>query len=162
MQIVHINSIRPKPSQTLLDLIHDVVATDPDWLGPIRPWDRTLSWQSRPRREPKEPLCPQSSRTRRHCTHSPCRRKIIPASRARWMIRIESDSFVGPPNIIVPKQISETLTPARPSDLYSIIYLSQIDFLDAPIHQSVIVRRRRRDSKPDSAVGRISKFPTAP
>jgi hypothetical protein len=43
--------------------------------------------------------------------------KLIPASRARWMMRIESSWSVLPqaPNIIVPRQSSETWTPVRPS-----------------------------------------------
>src|SRR3954453_13666981 len=47
--------------------------------------------------------------------------KLIPASRARWMMRMESSWSVLPqaPNIIVPRQSSETWTPVRPSGRYS-------------------------------------------
>src|SRR4029078_7424971 len=47
--------------------------------------------------------------------------KLIPASRARWMMRIESSWSVLPqaPNIIVPRQSFETWTPVRPSGRYS-------------------------------------------
>ena len=43
--------------------------------------------------------------------------KLMPASIARWMMRIES-SWTGlpqAPNIIVPRQSFETWTPVRPS-----------------------------------------------
>src|SRR3954454_14131809 len=47
--------------------------------------------------------------------------KLIPASSARWMMRIESSWSVLPhaPNIIVPRQSFETWTPVRPSGRYS-------------------------------------------
>jgi hypothetical protein len=51
--------------------------------------------------------------------------KLIPASRARAMIRAEWASSVGPPNIIVPRQSGETLRPLRPSLRYSIDRFSQ-------------------------------------
>jgi hypothetical protein len=43
--------------------------------------------------------------------------KLIPASSARWMMRVESSWSVLPqaPNIIVPRQSFETWTPVRPS-----------------------------------------------
>jgi hypothetical protein len=41
--------------------------------------------------------------------------KLTPASRALATIRIEVGSSVGPPNIIVPRQIGETFRPLRPS-----------------------------------------------
>src|SRR3954462_12632113 len=46
----------------------------------------------------------------------------MPASSARWMMRIESSWSVLPqaPNIIVPRQSFETWTPVRPSGRYSI------------------------------------------
>jgi hypothetical protein len=46
---------------------------------------------------------------------------LIPASSARWMMRIESSWSVLPhaPNIIVPRQSFETWTPVRPSGRYS-------------------------------------------
>src|SRR4051812_19997746 len=47
----------------------------------------------------------------------------MPASSARWMMRIESSWSVLPqaPNIIVPRQSFETWTPVRPSGRYSIV-----------------------------------------
>src|SRR4051812_19769598 len=49
--------------------------------------------------------------------------KLIPASSARWMMRIESSWSGLPqaPNIIVPRQSGETWTPVRPSGRYSIV-----------------------------------------
>src|SRR5207302_398458 len=48
--------------------------------------------------------------------------KLIPASSARWTIRTHSSSSVLPhsPNIIAPRHCALTLTPVRPSVLYSI------------------------------------------
>src|SRR5947199_10681688 len=45
--------------------------------------------------------------------------KFTPAARALAMIRIDADSSVGPPNIIVPRQSGETFNPLRPSLRYS-------------------------------------------
>src|SRR3954454_22455252 len=47
--------------------------------------------------------------------------KLMPASSARWMMRIESVWSVLPqaPNIIVPRQSFETWTPVRPRGRYS-------------------------------------------
>ena len=44
--------------------------------------------------------------------------KLIPASRALATTRPAVASSVGPPNIIVPRQIGETLRPERPSVRY--------------------------------------------
>ncbi len=41
--------------------------------------------------------------------------KLMPASRALAMIRADVASSVGPPNIMVPRQIGETFRPLRPS-----------------------------------------------
>jgi hypothetical protein len=41
--------------------------------------------------------------------------KLTPASRAFATIRAEVASSVGPPNIMVPRQIGETFRPLRPS-----------------------------------------------
>src|SRR3954451_23516392 len=51
--------------------------------------------------------------------------KLMPASRARWMMRIESSWSVLPqaPNIIVPRQSFETDTPVRPSGRKSMVFL---------------------------------------
>src|SRR3954452_8180799 len=48
--------------------------------------------------------------------------KLTPASRAAWMMRIDSPWSGSPqaPNIIVPRQSFETWTPVRPSGRYSI------------------------------------------
>jgi hypothetical protein len=47
--------------------------------------------------------------------------KLMPASSARWMMRMESSWSVLPqvPSIIVPRQSFETRTPVRPSGRYS-------------------------------------------
>src|SRR3954467_14988032 len=47
--------------------------------------------------------------------------KVTPASRARWMMRIESSWSGLPqaPNIIVPRQSGDTWTPVRPSGRWS-------------------------------------------
>jgi hypothetical protein len=44
--------------------------------------------------------------------------KLMPASRAFATIRDEVASSVGPPNIMVPKQIGEIFRPLRPSWRY--------------------------------------------
>src|ERR1700693_5331476 len=46
--------------------------------------------------------------------------KLMPASRALATIRIDVASSVGPPNIMVPRQIGEIFRPLRPSWRYSI------------------------------------------
>src|SRR5882757_773057 len=46
--------------------------------------------------------------------------KLIPASRAFATIRAEAASSVGPPNIMVPRQIGETFRPLRPRWRYCI------------------------------------------
>src|ERR1700743_2369990 len=46
--------------------------------------------------------------------------KLMPASRAFAMMRPEVASSVGPPNIMVPRQIGETFRPLRPSWRYCI------------------------------------------
>ena len=50
--------------------------------------------------------------------------KLMPASRALAMIRAEVASSVGPPNIMVPRQIGETFRPLRPSLRYCIFLAS--------------------------------------
>src|SRR5205085_863181 len=49
--------------------------------------------------------------------------KLMPASRAFAMIREEVASSVGPPNIMVPRQIGEIFRPLRPSWRYFICSL---------------------------------------
>src|SRR5512143_2677097 len=44
--------------------------------------------------------------------------KLTPASRAFAMIRLDAASSVGPPNIMLPRQICDTLRPLRPSWRY--------------------------------------------
>jgi hypothetical protein len=46
--------------------------------------------------------------------------KLIPASRALATIRVEVASSVGPPNIMVPRQIGEIFRPLRPRLRYCI------------------------------------------
>src|ERR1019366_3664938 len=45
--------------------------------------------------------------------------KLTPASRALATIRVDVASSVGPPNIMVPRQIGEIFRPQRPSWRYS-------------------------------------------
>src|SRR5882757_9739304 len=44
--------------------------------------------------------------------------KLMPASRALATIRVDVASSVGPPNIMVPRQIGEIFRPLRPSGRY--------------------------------------------
>ena len=44
--------------------------------------------------------------------------KLMPASRALAMIRADVASSVGPPNIMVPRQIGEIFRPLRPRERY--------------------------------------------
>src|SRR5665811_757410 len=46
--------------------------------------------------------------------------KLMPAPRAFAMIRVEVASSVGPPNIMVPRQIGEIFRPLRPRGRYCI------------------------------------------
>src|SRR5262249_17560276 len=46
--------------------------------------------------------------------------KLMPASRAFATMRVEVASSVGPPNIMVPRQIGDPFRPLRPSLLYCI------------------------------------------
>src|SRR6201996_7130045 len=46
--------------------------------------------------------------------------KLMPASRALAMIRPDVASSVGPPNIMVPRQIGEIFRPLRPRERYCI------------------------------------------
>src|SRR5215213_7444800 len=64
----------------------------------------------------------------------------MPASSARWMMRIESSWSVLPhaPNIIVPRQSGLTLTPVRPRGRYSTRSSLTKGPLDAP--QPLLVR----------------------
>src|SRR5581483_1803935 len=51
--------------------------------------------------------------------------KLMPASRAFATMRAEVASSVGPPNIMVPRQIGETFRPLRPSLRYCISFAPQ-------------------------------------
>jgi hypothetical protein len=46
--------------------------------------------------------------------------KLPPTSRKRLMISLEPSSFSSRPNIMAPRQSSETMSPVLPSHLYSI------------------------------------------
>src|SRR5207253_2169097 len=54
--------------------------------------------------------------------------KLMPASRAFATIREEVASSVGPPNIMVPRQIGEIFRPLRPSWRYCIFFPSHFPF----------------------------------
>src|SRR6478609_2063270 len=57
--------------------------------------------------------------------------KLMPASRARWMMRVASarSSLPQGPNIMAPRQRGLTCTPVRPSGRYSIV-ASPLGFRD--------------------------------
>jgi hypothetical protein len=55
--------------------------------------------------------------------------KLTPASRAELMIALDAFSEVRPPNIMVPKQIGETLRPLVPNRLYSIMIFPPVGIL---------------------------------
>src|SRR3954453_9759146 len=89
----------------------------PYWFGssPMRPW--TLVASTTFSRRPSASALPTiSSYSPREYT-SAVSMKLIPASSARWMMRIESLWSVLPqaPNIIAPRQSGLTCTPVRPS-----------------------------------------------
>src|SRR3954469_2740328 len=89
----------------------------PNWFGssPMRPW--TLVASTTFSRRPSASALPTiSSDSPREYT-SAVSTKLMPASSARWMIRIESLWSVLPqaPNIIAPRQSGLTCTPVRPS-----------------------------------------------
>src|SRR5450631_4651984 len=52
--------------------------------------------------------------------------KLMPASRALATIRDEVASSVGPPNIMVPRQIGEIFRPLRPSWRYCMAWVLQV------------------------------------
>src|SRR3954467_451134 len=83
--------------------------------SPILPWTLVASttWSRRP---PASALPTISSDSPREYT-SAVSTKLMPASSARWMIRIESSWSVLPhaPNIIAPRHSGLTFTPVRPS-----------------------------------------------
>src|SRR3954451_490676 len=89
----------------------------PYWFGssPMRPWTFVAS-TTFSRRPPASALPRISSDSPREST-SAVSMKLIPASSARWMMRIESSWSVLPqaPNIIAPRQSGLTCTPVRPS-----------------------------------------------
>jgi hypothetical protein len=63
--------------------------------------------------------------------------KLIPASRARWMIWIESSWSGLPilPNIMAPRQYGLTLIPVRPSVRYFMVLLRYSLIRNcAPVH----------------------------
>src|SRR4051794_19735971 len=95
----------------------------PCWFGssPIAPWNFVASTTSS-RRPPASALPTISSDSPREYT-SAVSMKLIPASSARWMIRIESSRSVLPhaPNIIAPRHSGLTSTPVRPSALVSML-----------------------------------------
>src|SRR3954447_12707926 len=82
--------------------------------SPIVPWTLVAS-TTLSRRPPSSALPTISSDSPREYT-SAVSTKLIPASRARWMMRIESLWSVLPqaPNIIAPRQSGLTCTPVRP------------------------------------------------
>src|SRR3954453_23723342 len=88
----------------------------PNWLGssPIGPWTLVASTTSS--RRPANALPTISSDSPREYT-SAVSMKLMPASSAAWMTRIESSWSGLPhaPNIIAPRQSGETWTPVRPS-----------------------------------------------
>ena len=92
----------------------------PRWLGSSSIGTDTLVASTMSSRRPFSALPTISSDSPPEYT-SAVSTKLIPASSARWMIRIESSWSVLPqaPNIIVPRQSLETWTPVRPSVRWS-------------------------------------------
>src|SRR5215216_2018897 len=93
----------------------------PNWFGslPIVPW--TLVARTTSSRRPLRALPTISSDSPRLYT-SAVSMKLIPASRARWMIRIDSFSSLLPqsPNIMAPRHSGLTYMPVRPRVRWSI------------------------------------------
>src|SRR4051812_36480259 len=88
--------------------------------SPILPWTLVASTTCS-RRPPASALPTIVSDSPREYT-SAVSMKLMPASSARWMMRIDSSWSVSPhaPNIIAPRQSGLTLTPVRPRLLFSI------------------------------------------
>src|SRR3954471_18650002 len=84
--------------------------------SPIRPWTLVAS-TTLSRLPPASALPTISSDSPREYT-SAVSTKLMPASSARWMIRIESSWSVLPqaPNIMAPRHSGLTCTPVRPSE----------------------------------------------
>src|SRR5919199_901216 len=77
--------------------------------------------------------------------------KLIPASSAAWMIRIESSWSGLPhsPNIIAPRQSELTSTPVRPRSRYSTRETLLVDLTCGDGHEG------RRDRAPDRGGDRL-------
>src|SRR5262249_57801789 len=63
--------------------------------------------------------------------------KLMPASRAFATIRVDVASSVGPPNIMVPRQIGETFRPLRPSWRYCIAFFLPLSFRGDAKHRTM-------------------------
>src|SRR3712207_1570973 len=71
--------------------------------------------------------------------------KLTPAAYASATMRLEASSSVGPPNVIVPRQIGETLRPERPNPRYSI--RSSFGCPEWTAHRSTISDRLHQDGR---------------
>src|SRR3954452_3766335 len=80
--------------------------------------------------------------------------KLMPASCAFAMIRFEVASSVGPPNIIVPKQIGDTLRPLRPSWRYCMGRVLSCCF--GRQHNRLTPSLRAQRSNPEMRLRRLS------
>src|SRR5665213_3138043 len=67
--------------------------------------------------------------------------KLTPASRALATIRVEAASSVGPPNIMVPRQIGEIFRPLRPRWRYCMGWV--LFNIDRHCERSEAIHRRR-------------------
>src|ERR1700682_3475704 len=75
--------------------------------------------------------------------------KLMPASRALATIRVEVASSVGPPNIMVPRQIGEIFRPLRPRWRYCIgwvlysVAVRKITARDRHCERSEAIQKRK-------------------
>src|SRR6266849_2545705 len=94
--------------------------------------------------------------------------KLMPAARPLAMMRSLVSASVRPPNIIVPRQIGETLRPLRPSRRYSIVFLRteaelfRLNAFPSPLRKpesgtpcSALRRARSRGPVAEQAVGKF-------
>ena len=120
VHLVEVDPVGAEPAQAVLDGAHDPAAgVAAVGCGP-RPSARGTWSPARRRRGGRAGPCRRSPRTPPAAYTSAVSTKLMPASSARWMMRIDSSWSRLParPNIIVPRQSVLTSTPVCPSGRY--------------------------------------------
>jgi hypothetical protein len=116
VHLVQVDVVGAEPPQRVLDPADDPPARTPREFGSSLIGMKNFVARTTSSRRPARASPTISSETPFEYT-SAVSTKLIPASRARWMIRIESarSSLPQGPNIIAPRHRGLTCTPVRPS-----------------------------------------------